>query len=414
MSAGDPTFLEAVLRRDRMVVIAVLVAVITLCWIWILLGAGTGMTATAMTLGSGMPGMATMLMSSAAWSAEYAGLMFAMWWAMMAAMMLPGAASVLLLFARINRNQKASSRPFIPTGIFAAGYLVAWGGFSAAATALQWKLEQLGLLSPMMATTSYWLGGGLLVAAGLWQLTPIKNMCLRHCRSPMGFFVQSWRRGRLGAFRMGLEHGSYCLGCCWFLMGLLFFGGIMNLFWIVGLAGFMLLEKTMPMGSWIGRFIGVGVAAWGVFLIATTTLTVAAPDGYRFEAIEVQSSEPGKTIVMVRLLDVSEKKSVDGAAIIESKTNMGPSGMAEMSGKVSVLTSDRPGLYRFSIETGMAGKWELILTAKLQGEDAPITGKIVYDAKPRKRPKRCSQAKWDPCRRDCIRCPAPRKISSTT
>jgi predicted metal-binding membrane protein len=381
MSAGDTTLLEAVLRRDRMVVVAVLIAAITLAWVWILVGAGTGMTATAMTLGSGMPGMATMLMSSAAWSAGYAGLMFAMWWAMMAAMMLPSAAPVLLLFAQISRNQKAGGRPFVPTGNFAAGYLVAWGGFSAVATVLQWKLEQLGLLSPMMATTSYWLGGAILLAAGLWQLTPIKSMCLRHCRSPMGFLIGSWRQGRFGAFRMGLEHGSYCLGCCWVLMGLLFFGGIMNLFWVVGLAGFVLLEKTMPMGSWIGRVIGVGVAVWGVFLIATTTLTVEAPNDYRFETIEVQPSGPGKTTVTVRLLHVPDKKPVDEATIIESKTNMGPSGMAEMSGKVSVLTSNQPGLYRFSIETGMAGKWELLLTVRRHREAAPITGSIVYEAR---------------------------------
>jgi predicted metal-binding membrane protein len=379
-TTGTPV-LEAVLRRDRIVVVAALVSVISLSWIWIVLGAGTGMTAIAMTLGSGMPGVAAMLMEPAPWSLGYAGLMFAMWWVMMAAMMLPSASPVLLLFARINRIQKAGGRPFIPTGIFAAGYLAAWGGFSALATTLQWKLEQLDLLSPMMVTTSHWLGGAILLAAGVWQLTPVKTICLRHCRSPMGFLVQSWRPGELGAFRMGLEHGSYCLGCCWFLMGLLFFGGIMNLFWIIGLAGFILLEKTLPMGSRIGRIVGVGAAAWGVLLLATTTLTVAAPTDYRFEAVEVQPSVPGKTMVTVRLLHVQDKKAVDGAMILVSKTDMGPSGMAEMSGKVTPIRSDQPGLYRFLVETGMAGKWELILTAKVQGEADPVTGKITYDAK---------------------------------
>jgi predicted metal-binding membrane protein len=381
MSTTGTTVLETVLRRDRLVVVAALVSVITLSWIWILLGAGTGMTAMAMTRGSGMPGVATMLMEPAAWSRGYAGLMFAMWWVMMAAMMLPSASPVLLIFARINRIQQAGGRPFIPTGIFAAGYLVAWGGFSALATALQWQLEQLGLLSPMMATTSYWLGGAILLAGGVWQLTPVKTICLRHCRSPMGFLVQSWRPGRLGAFRMGLEHGSYCLGCCWFLMGLLFFGGIMNLFWIIGLAGFILLEKTMPMGSRIGRIVGVGVAAWGVLLLATTILTVAAPSDYRFEVVAVQPSVPGKTMVTVRLLHVQDKKPVDGAMILVSKTDMGPSGMAEMAGRVTAITSDQPGLYRFLVETGMAGKWELSLTAKVRGEADPVTGKITYDAK---------------------------------
>jgi predicted metal-binding membrane protein len=150
MTATDTTTLEAILRRDRAVVVVTLVAVITIAWIWILLGAGTGMSTWDMALGWGAPGMAN-VMVPAVWTLGYAGLMFVMWWAMMAAMMLPSAAPILLLFARINRNQKAGGRPFIPAGIFAAGYLVAWGGFSALATGLQWQLEQLGLLSPMMA-----------------------------------------------------------------------------------------------------------------------------------------------------------------------------------------------------------------------------------------------------------------------
>src|SRR5689334_1745062 len=143
MTATDTTLLEAVLRRDRAVVVAALVAVITIAWIWILLGAGTGMTTMDMALGSGMSGMAGMMVP-AAWTLGYAGLMFVMWWAMMAAMMLPSAAPILLLFARVNRNQKAGGRPFIPSGIFASGYLAAWGGFSALATGLQGELEQLG------------------------------------------------------------------------------------------------------------------------------------------------------------------------------------------------------------------------------------------------------------------------------
>jgi predicted metal-binding membrane protein len=321
------------------------------------------------------------MMAPAVWTPGYAGLIFTMWWVMMAAMMLPSAAPILLLFARVNRKEKFSGRPFIPTGIFAAGYLVAWGGFSVLATGLQWVLERLGLLSPVMVTTSYWLGGAILLAAGVWQLTPIKGMCLRHCRSPMGFLVQSWRPGRRGALRMGLEHGSFCLGCCWFLMGLLFFGGIMNLFWIIGLAGFVLLEKTIPMGSWIGRILGVGVAAWGVLMFATATFTSAAPNDYRFEAVATQALGPGRTVVVVRLVHISDDKPVDGAAIVEAKTDMGPAGMAEMFGKVTPAASDQPGLYRFSIETGMAGKWELVLTAKVAGEKAPVTGKVIYDAK---------------------------------
>jgi predicted metal-binding membrane protein len=260
------TVLEAVLRRDRFVLIAALVAVIVVSWIWIVLGAGTGMSAVAMTQMAGMPDMDTM-MERAVWTAGYAGLIFAMWWVMMVAMMLPGAAPVLLLFARVNRTQQVRDRPYVPTGFFGAGYLTVWSGFSAVTTGLQWGFEQLGLLGSMMTAKNYWFGGAILVAAGLWQLTPLKGVCLRHCRSPLSFLTQQWRQGRLGAFRMGLEHGAYCLGCCWFLMGLLFFGGIMNLFWIAGVACFILLEKTMPMGHWFGRVAGVCFAAWGVLML---------------------------------------------------------------------------------------------------------------------------------------------------
>jgi predicted metal-binding membrane protein len=376
---ADDTVLEAVLRRDRHVVVAALIAVIAMAWLWILLGAGTGMSAMDMILEPSADGMASM-MAPALWTLGYAGIMFTMWWVMMAAMMLPSAAPILLLFARVNRKKKSAGRPFIPTGIFAAGYLVAWGAFGALATGLQWALERLGLLSSMMATTSHWLGGEILLAAGVWQLTPIKGICLRHCRSPMGFLVQSWRPGRRGAFRMGLEHGSFCLGCCWFLMGLLFFGGIMNLFWIIGLAAFVLLEKTVPMGSWIGRVVGAGVAAWGVLLLGTATLTIAVPNEYRFDVVDAPTGVPDTTIVAVRLVHASDNKPVYGATIVEAKTDMGPAGMAEMSGKVTPAASDHPGLYRFSIETGMAGKWELVLTATVPGEAAPVTGKVTFDA----------------------------------
>jgi hypothetical protein len=135
------------------------------------------------------------------------------------------------------------------------------------------------------------------------------------------------------------------------------------------------------MGSWIGRFVGIGVAAWGVLLVATTTLTIAAPNEYRFEIVGASTGVPGTTTVAVRLVHSSDNKPVESITIVEAKTDMGPAGMAEMSGKVTPASSDRPGLYRFSIETGMAGKWELVLTAKVPGETAPVTGKVIYDAK---------------------------------
>jgi len=267
MTDTQPTVLEGVLQRDRMVVALCLAGVVAAAWAWVLLGAGTGMDPLAAVFGQEMSDMADMIMEPAPWTAGYAVLIFAMWWVMMAAMMLPSAAPVLLLFARINRSERAGGRPYVPTGVFAAGYLATWGSFSALATGLEWALEQSNLISPMMEVTSRPLSAALLIAAGLWQFSPIKRVCLTHCRSPLSFLMQEWRPGRLGAFGMGLRHGGYCLGCCWFLMALLFVGGVMNLFWIAGLAAFVLVEKVAPLGQWFGRVAGLAAAAAGVLIL---------------------------------------------------------------------------------------------------------------------------------------------------
>jgi predicted metal-binding membrane protein len=257
-------FLEAVLRRDRIVVIAGMLLVLGLAWGWLLAGAGMEMSALEMTRMAGMDGW---LMEPAVWSPAYFVLIFAMWSVMMVAMMLPSAAPMLLLFARVNRRDKAAGAPWLPTASFGAGYLLVWVGFSALASALQWSLESARLLSPMLETTNRWLASGILIAAGLWQLTPVKAVCLRHCRSPLAFLIGNWRDGARGALRMGLEHGVYCLGCCWFLMALLFFGGIMNLYWIVGIAVYVLLEKVIPHGHWVSRAAGVALFAWAIVLM---------------------------------------------------------------------------------------------------------------------------------------------------
>lgn len=253
---------DALLRRDRMVLVAALVVVLALAWGWLVLGAGMDMSALDMTAMAGMDGW---LMQSVVWTPGYALLVLGMWWVMMVAMMLPGAAPVLLLYARVNRQDRDAPAPVLSTAVFGAGYLLAWGGFSVAATALQWGLEQARLLSPMMQTTHRWLGAGLLLAAGAWQFTPIKRACLRHCRTPLGFLTGHWRAGHLGALHMGLHHGAYCLGCCWFLMALLFFGGVMNLYWITALAVYVLAEKTIPADHWVARATGAMLIAWGVW-----------------------------------------------------------------------------------------------------------------------------------------------------
>ena len=251
-------------RRDRLVLAAALAAVVLAAWAWLIAGAGMGMNAVEMTAMAGMDGW---LMQPATWTAGYALMIFGMWWVMMVAMMLPSATPMLLLHARVARGAKAAGRVTLTsTALFAAGYLLAWGGFSLLATSAQWGLEAARVLSPMLQTSNRWLGAGILLAAGLWQLTPLKAGCLRHCRSPLSFLVGHWRDGRLGALRMGLEHGVFCLGCCWFLMLLLFFGGVMNLYWIAGLAVFVLLEKTIPFGHWLARVAGIALVACGAVL----------------------------------------------------------------------------------------------------------------------------------------------------
>ena len=268
---------EDLLKHDRAVVVAALVFVIAVSWLYLLAGAGTGMSAfemSSLSLAMGLPmtdamGQAMVAMATPAdWTWAYAFLMFGMWWVMMIAMMLPSAAPMILLFALVNRRSHAKGGPYVPAAVFAGAYLVAWGGFSVVATALQWGLERAALLSPMMASGDMAFGGALLVLAGAYQLSPLKHACLRQCRGPIDFISRHWRPGRQGAFRMGVHHGLYCLGCCWALMALLFFGGAMNLYWIAGLALFVLLEKTIPPGHRLASLSGLGLVVWGVVLLA--------------------------------------------------------------------------------------------------------------------------------------------------
>jgi predicted metal-binding membrane protein len=214
------SILESALRRDRLVVIAALAAVVALAWVYLLIGAG--MSHHVM----GMP----MTHQRAMWTPGYVLVILAMWAVMMAAMMLPSAAPMILLYGTIARRREATEGVAVAgTGLFALGYVAIWVSFSLAAVALQFALEHAALLSPMMAVTNRLVAGGVLIAAGLNQWTPLKQACLRRCRSPLEFLTTEWREGPRGVFVMGLRHGTYCLGCCWMLMLLLFVGGIMNM-----------------------------------------------------------------------------------------------------------------------------------------------------------------------------------------
>lgn len=250
---GD-SIVERALRHDRILVIAGVLVVVILSWAYLFAGAGTMQE---------MDGM-LMPMSSGPWTLDYALLMLLMWAVMMAAMMLPSAAPMILLYATIARARHASGVPATASGIFSVGYIAIWTAFSLGAVALQYGLERLALLSPMMETTSVALAGAILIATGIYQWSPLKKACLQRCRSPLEFVLTHWRAGARGAFVMGVQHGTYCVGCCWMLMLLLFVGGVMNLGWIAGLAILVLVEKLAPAGHWIGRGAGILLAGWGI------------------------------------------------------------------------------------------------------------------------------------------------------
>ena len=209
-----------------------------------------------------------MAMQGQGWSASYFTAMLLMWVIMMIGMMVPTAVPMALIYAAIARKAANQGATLAPTGVFVSGYIVMWALFSVAATLAQWGLDNAAMLSPMMVSNNPLLGASLLIGAGVYQMTPMKEACLRHCRSPIEFISNSWKPGYLGAFRMGLEHGAYCLGCCWILMCLLFFGGVMSLAWIGGLTLFVLLEKVLPLGATGGRVAGVGISACGLVMLA--------------------------------------------------------------------------------------------------------------------------------------------------
>ena len=200
----------------------------------------------------------------------YLTLLFAMWWTMMMAMMLPSATPAILTFASLNRKLGKGSGT-VALGAFIAGYMVVWSLFCLGVVALQVFLGGMIQLDMMMALESAWVGGALLVAAGFYQLSPLKWSCLSKCQSPLLFFAHRWRPGATGALRMGFSHGLYCLGCCWVLMVLLFYGGVMELRWIVGLAAFVAAEKLIPAGNRLSRFAGLILIGWGIWTVWQAT-----------------------------------------------------------------------------------------------------------------------------------------------
>jgi predicted metal-binding membrane protein len=251
-----PTLLECAVQAERASVV-VLVLVPVFSWTWIVImardmyGPMTGASAWMMTLH---------------WDVRHLLLLWAMWAVMMTGMMLPSAAPLVLLYgaaARRSAPQTAARQTYA----LAAGYLVAWTAFSLGATVLQRVFASLLLLSPMMEAANSRVSAALLLIAGIYQWTPLKDACLRTCQSPVGFLIGRWRNGGHGAFLMGLEHGSYCVGCCWALMLLLFAGGVMNVVVIIVLTAFVAFEKLVRLGRLGARISGALMVAAGCWML---------------------------------------------------------------------------------------------------------------------------------------------------
>jgi predicted metal-binding membrane protein len=257
--------LQRLLRHDRIIVALALALVAIASWIYLLMGAGMGMSGFEMTRHTLMK---MDMMEMAIWTPAYAALMFFMWWLMMVAMMLPSATPIILLATALNRRADSDRSPFGPSAAFLAGYLLVWSVFSLLAVLLQWTLQKTDLLSGMLYITNPILSAFLLMIAGVWQFTPLKQSCLRHCRGPIDFLTRYRRPGIPGGIVMGVQHGLFCLGCCWFLMVLLFVGGVMNLYWIAGLALYVWIEKVMVAGVKFSRIMGAILILWSLVMVS--------------------------------------------------------------------------------------------------------------------------------------------------
>jgi len=256
---------QTVIRRDRLIVLTGLAAVILAATIYTVNMTGTvnmagqlnkPMDVAMMPAGhSAMPGVHGFWM------------LFAMWFIMQVAMMSPTAVPMILMHGKIERHRQPHKFPFSRTALFFSGYIILWALFSLVFALLQMGLQSAELLSPMMATNTPWLTGGILIAAGLFQFSHLKQACLKQCRSPVTYLMTEWRNGPNGALLMGLKHGLHCVGCCWIIMALLFVAGVMNLFWMAAITAFVLIEKLAARGDQFGRIVGIGLIIWGILII---------------------------------------------------------------------------------------------------------------------------------------------------
>jgi predicted metal-binding membrane protein len=239
--------------RERNLILALLLVLAAVAWALLAWQATTGAGAMGLTMGMAAP------------------LFLAIWVAMMVAMMFPTAAPMILMFSRVYADKRAQSRPFVPTWVFVGAYLVVWTAFGVLAFVVAVGAEQLADQVPWLMDNAGRIGGAVLITAGLYQLSPLKRSCLTKCRSPLAFILNSWRDGWGGAFRMGLEHGLYCLGCCWLLFVILFPLGIMNVAAMAVITLFIFAEKSLPQGRRIGQAASALLIVYGLVAIFLPT-----------------------------------------------------------------------------------------------------------------------------------------------
>jgi predicted metal-binding membrane protein len=260
--------LSLVLKRDRVVIGTVSAVIAAVAWGYLIyearrMNARGVCECLAMKMGGPDP---------TDWRPMSLLPLFLMWAGMMVAMMLPSATPMIVTFAAVSRNRRRQERPYVPVAVFVLGYLTIWCGFSVLAAIVQWLLHRKALLSPAMSSSSALFAGGLILFAGLFQLTPLKQSCLRQCRSPLQFIMTRWREGFGGAFIMGLEHGAFCTGCCWALMALLFVTGVMNIFWVAILTLAVAVEKLLPRQRWVSLTSALLLVAWGTWVLTHHSL----------------------------------------------------------------------------------------------------------------------------------------------
>jgi predicted metal-binding membrane protein len=268
----SPSPLEAALSRDRQIVLAALFILTVLAWGYVIWLAGHMTMSPAAQTMSPMHGMDMGVALAPAikpWTVTDFLFTAVMWMVMMVGMMLPSAAPMILLYARVGRQAAMQDKPFAATSWFSGGYFLAWMAFSLVATLMQSGLSSAALLTPMLKTANGLLGGGILIVAGAYQWSTWKESCLAHCRSPLAFIQEhgGFKAQAMASLTLGFRHGLYCVGCCWALMLLLFAGGIMNITWIAGLAILVLIEKLMKNGRLFTRAAGLASIAGGLFLI---------------------------------------------------------------------------------------------------------------------------------------------------